>query len=465
MFSLLQIKYSNNERKWILMDVETCLPVLYPLFYVIDYLGYRALSTQSASLQSIKFFYEFWLKKFGVTFCYSFYQAKHNPLFAIEELSSFFLYLENDRSYQFKRLSISPSSNSIASRFTNAERVRTVIRFLSYLINAYISPRYIDDSPKEISLLAARMNTKLSLCKEEYRLLTSRKNKGITDSNRVFLSLTNDMVFSLYQIIAPSSLKKVNTLNPFPLGRIQFRNFLIIRLLLNYGLRVSELLLLEINSIKPNIQGDRYSLIVTTVDEDTDDPRHRMPSLKNPHANRVLELDEQDYKFIDLYIKKIRSQNLHHEFIFTSTDSTNDPLSYNTVYDIFIKIDAVITQYHPEYKSPDRFDSIQRITPHITRHTWAYLTLQRLYESKYEKLKHTSKLANIDFSIAGLMEEAMDELRLIGGWSQKSNMPRLYAKRFLSDKANSANIQRIASDKSNVNDIFDSIFKEFRYDC
>ncbi|HDX8999220.1 hypothetical protein FML17_17685 [Klebsiella michiganensis] len=39
--------------------------------------------------------------------------------------------------------------------------------------------------------------------------------------------------------------------NPFPAGEIQLRNFLICRLLLNYGLRVSELLLLECHSIKP----------------------------------------------------------------------------------------------------------------------------------------------------------------------------------------------------------------------
>ncbi|CAI9398467.1 Uncharacterised protein [Lelliottia amnigena] len=41
------------------MDMETSLPLLYPLRYHIDHLAYRSLSTQSASLQSVKFFYEF----------------------------------------------------------------------------------------------------------------------------------------------------------------------------------------------------------------------------------------------------------------------------------------------------------------------------------------------------------------------------------------------------------------------
>lgn len=38
------------------MDLETSLPLLYPLRYHIDHLAFRSLSTQSASLQSVKFF-------------------------------------------------------------------------------------------------------------------------------------------------------------------------------------------------------------------------------------------------------------------------------------------------------------------------------------------------------------------------------------------------------------------------
>ncbi|TBL82495.1 hypothetical protein EYY88_20625 [Hafnia alvei] len=34
------------------MDMESCLPLLYPLRYHIDHLAHRSLSTQSASLQT-----------------------------------------------------------------------------------------------------------------------------------------------------------------------------------------------------------------------------------------------------------------------------------------------------------------------------------------------------------------------------------------------------------------------------
>ncbi|ENZ8319049.1 site-specific integrase, partial [Klebsiella pneumoniae] len=57
MYSLNQLVIPNCKRQWILMDMETCLPLLSPLRYHIDHLAHRSLSTQSASLQAVKFFY------------------------------------------------------------------------------------------------------------------------------------------------------------------------------------------------------------------------------------------------------------------------------------------------------------------------------------------------------------------------------------------------------------------------
>ncbi|WP_166295581.1 hypothetical protein [Photorhabdus tasmaniensis] len=53
MFSLTQLDVLGQQRQWILMDVATSLPLLYPLSYCADHLGFRALSTQAASLQAI----------------------------------------------------------------------------------------------------------------------------------------------------------------------------------------------------------------------------------------------------------------------------------------------------------------------------------------------------------------------------------------------------------------------------
>ena len=128
-------------------------------------------------------------------------------------------------------------------------------RFIRYLINTYISPRYIDGSPKELTRLATQLTGRLSIHKAEFRTLTHSRQMNNGTTHKRFRSLTAEMVMAFYQIITPGSISKKNPLNPFPAGEIQLRNFLICRLLLNYGLRVSELLLLECHSIKPNLEG------------------------------------------------------------------------------------------------------------------------------------------------------------------------------------------------------------------
>lgn len=384
MYSLKQLVISGRKRRWILMDLETSLPLLYPLRYHIDHLAFRSLSTQSASLQSVKFFYEFWRQKYGVSFCYSFYSSDHNPDIAVGEMPAFWMYLENGHNVQSNVLSLTRVTK--ANSLTHTVRVRAVIHFISFLINTYISPAYRDDSPKALSLLASRLHTRL------------------------------------------------------------------------------QLLLLECSSIKPNLKGDKFSLIVTTVDE-AYEPRKNAPSLKNAWANRVLELDKQDYIFLSIYIAKLRPKTDKHDFIFTSSQQSAKPLSYTSVHSIFSKIDQVFTNQYPEYKSPLYSDSLQRLTPHTTRHTWAFLTLQKIWHLKYLKSQQnkTHFIAEVP-SLSGIMEEAKDELRLMGGWSPTSQMPDLYAKRFLSEQANAANVQRIIQDNAALHNTLDTIMDRYNDD-
>lgn len=97
-----------------------------------------------------------------------------------------------------------------------------------------------------------------------------------------------------------------------------------------------------------------------------------------------------------------------------------------------------------------------KFTPHITRHTWAYLTIKKLYHLKNKRFNGSgNNLAKNSLSM-GWMDEAKEALRLLGGWSIKSQMPDLYAKRFLSEQANAANIQRLLQHDSD----FDYLIKE-----
>lgn len=454
MYSLTQIVSSGGRRQWILMDVKICLPALYPLRYLVDHLEYRSLSTQSASLQAIKFFYEFWFIKHGTTFCYSFYCSGHDPAIAIHEMAAFFQYLENGRLVSFAPRAL-PFKHS--SGMTNAARVRAVIRFIGYLISTYISPYYRNETPKELSRYASRLNTRLLICKNEFKTLersNQRYNSRVTEG---FQSMTGDIVENVYRIVIPSSKHKNNFLNPFPSGLIQFRNYLIMRLMLNYGLRIGELLLLECASVKTSIKGDKFSLIIS-MPCGMNDPRVHAPSLKNDYSHRVLELDKIDYEFLMIYMQKIRKNSMTHDFIFASSQNPENPLSYNAVHLIFSEIDKVFSLNYPECKSAERFDAIKKFTPHVTRHTWAYLTLKKLYHLKNKRLSGSGNDFVKNSLSIGLMDEAKEALRLLGGWSIKSQMPDLYAKRFLSEQANAANIQRILQHNSDLDCLIKELF-------
>ena len=436
MYILDQLSVAPNRRIWTLVDATTNLPLLFPLLFLIDRLSLRSESTQSSTLQALKFFYEYWYQKHDVTFCLSFHLSGYNPSIAISEIEAFLHYLESGK------LVLPTLGRAVISKHnTNINHVHAVCRFINYLINTYVSPRYMDGTPKELSRYALQLSRRLSAYRSDFR---PSKQKH---SNKHFNSLTADMVRKFYEIIRPESSSKPNPINPFPTGEIQFRNYLICRLLLNYGLRVSELLLLEKNSIKPNIKGVQFSIIVTSVDDDVRDPRKRLPSLKNSWAHRVLALDINDYNHLKTYIDKIRKKTSH-SFIFTSTKNNTPPLSYHSIYDIFSKIDCAFKKEYPQFSDEESIDSVVSITPHVARHTWAYLILKRVYTDKYQSVMRSCQLAGVDFAIAGLMSEAKDELRLLGGWSHNSRMPEFYARRFLSERANFSNVTRIAADSS-----------------
>ena len=85
MYILDQLSVAPNRRIWTLVDATTNLPLLFPLLFLIDRLSLRSESTQSSTLQALKFFYEYWYQKHDVTFCLSFHLSGYNPSIAIRE--------------------------------------------------------------------------------------------------------------------------------------------------------------------------------------------------------------------------------------------------------------------------------------------------------------------------------------------------------------------------------------------
>ncbi|HFT8047278.1 TPA: hypothetical protein ACGR8E_005461, partial [Klebsiella pneumoniae] len=74
----------------------------------------------------------------------------------------------------------------------------------------------------------------------------------------------------------------------FEPGFQQYRNYLIHRLMFNYGLRVGEVQLLTKDCVGPSLPDSRGSirfiLVIQNLPDNVDDPRKQQPSIKTEHS-------------------------------------------------------------------------------------------------------------------------------------------------------------------------------------
>ncbi|WP_298809720.1 site-specific integrase [uncultured Psychrobacter sp.] len=419
--SILKIKsivLNNSNPISLLFDSTTTLPCLYPMLYINSSLKFKSESTQQAYLQGIKQWYEFWQEKYDQSFCKYFREHKSNPELMIKEIDSFILYLENIQVVDQKliRLGTNPSINYN----TLAHRLRAILSYLNYLLDTF-SQIYGKSISPEIARYKSVIYQKYDLVKN----LSSNHHKAHKNGTN-FKSLTEEMQKALRSIISPKALEPL-----FKSNEAQLRNFLIVRLLLNYGLRTGELLLLTLDSIKPDVKTHNTYLLITDTHHKTD-TRITKPQIKNVQSIRSILLEKRDVQFINIYINYIRRKEAKNRMLFLSLQAPYAPLSKSGFKKIIATINENMKSKHPQFFDTNYVDSLDKISAHTLRHTWAYMMLKYNYES-YLSTHHKAKA----------MEKAVENLRKMAGWSLNSTMPYLYASRFMSENANLANIQRI----------------------
>ncbi|MDC5044228.1 site-specific integrase [Acinetobacter baumannii] len=335
-------------------------------------LRFQSISTQHAGLIALKFWYDFWFEKFATSFCESFYSSSYNFEIIQTEIDNFIIYLENNKKIESNLIRLRNTDHT--NYTTIGHRIRSFLKFYSFLIDEYLT---IQSQPqlslKEIQKIKENLNKYMTIKKKIINNF-SKSNKTIkSEINYSFKSMNDEMIKVLYLIISPSNSNKYNTLNPFKSKNVQLRNFLIIHLMLNYGLRIGELMLLTTNSIKKSIQNHNFSLIITNTDDEFDD-RSKKPKIKNEYSYRVIKLQERDYRILQIYINEIRKE-IPSQILFTSLKPPYSALSYASVKKIFDQVDLSLKALLPECFDTSAYDSIDRLTPHVCRHSWAYMML------------------------------------------------------------------------------------------
>ncbi|EPH6501613.1 integrase [Vibrio vulnificus] len=457
----------NGQRSHILIDNITTLPAMFVSIYGMNELGNKALGTQENILSSLRFFHEYYYKKHKTTFDFDFHTKTYNISHFIEELDGFFHYLLTKQhlidEQDIQPIGLLPLAISKANKTSYGAHIRNVGKFFRYLNDRYMNLRYQDMSPADAS--NSHLSNESNL---KHKIKTFDKTKvSQNEPAHSYKSLEAQQSIELTNMLLPSTPEFVDTKsgelfeavinpqNPFSEGFQQYRNYLIHRLMFNYGLRVGEVLLLMTDCIGeslPDANGDvHYILVVQNLPDDVLDPRKNPPSIKTIHSYRQIELTADDYIMLTIYMEQYRAPLYEekgladHQILFIKGSGQLPPLTYDAVRSIYkTKIDPSFIALYPHYRNEKnrKINYMCKITPHVGRHTWAYITLEFIYN---ELLKENVMMAQ-DYGISarmnGVLEPAVERLRTLGGWSITSNIPLKYAKRFLEIVSNKSNKQR-----------------------
>ena len=448
-----------NDEFYCLLDAVTTMPTLLALRWLEQDLMESSLGTQKSYLNSIKLFYDFWLTKHGVSLDFSFHRTGYQDVESLtNELMAFWDYLLADKRITNVILLPSPTTKQKdlkKKKRTAAKHCSVVCNFIKYISKTYLSTEYRDEAP----LVLRRYRTDIAMILDEARGKCAKwkKSNKSTPAYGYLQSLTAEQYKDFISVITPDvrkptpvklpdgsvavnfRLTKKNPLNPIVKYEVQMRNYLLTTLLVRYGLRIGESLLLRKESFLPLKSAPSIVIMrVRNLEDDSlndskmEDARSYKPQIKTQGSIRDVEITSDDYKKIDIYYKYIRSNECEHNFIFATSVKPYKPVSYSTIQSQFSAVIKGFEASFPEHFSSQYAESItEKITPHWLRHTWAYATIAATYEKKKKEYIESGVV-----NLRGLMEDAMDELRTLGGWSKKSVMPSLYAKRFIQQQAN-----------------------------
>lgn len=247
---------------------------------------------------------------------------------------------------------------------------------------------------------AAEMEAKLLRLDVLYRQLAPNPD---STEGPVIRALPSTVVQDLYEIFRPDSAR-----NPFKTETLRWRNLVIFMLLLRLGLRRGEAALLYVDSFKEDFNYDTGEMDHWLDVEETHegDPRYEQPSLKTAPSRRQLPLSKELVELIPIYSRNFRGK-AHYPHLLISQKSK--PLSLRSMNEIFEVASKALS---PEAKRSLRKQGLEGVSCHDLRHTSAVVRMTR-YRDK-----------GLD------LDTAQGNLREYFGWSEESNMPRLYAKAY-----------------------------------
>jgi integrase len=222
-------------------------------------------------------------------------------------------------------------------------------------------------------------------------------------------ALPPETLRDLLEVAEPGSSR-----NPFDNERAQWRNWIILHLLLRCGLRRGEALLLTVDALKRDVDRDTgewvHWLDVTT--SEGGDPRATRPSIKTHQSHRQIPVSADLADLYEQYVSEYREPSDAHGFLLTSRDGA--PLSAESVNRIFERLSAALSKDARE-RFRARTGGKRHVSPHDLRHTCATARYSLFMAQDHDR------------------ELSMQRMRAYFGWSMNSHMPELYARAAIQD--------------------------------
>lgn len=414
---LIQCRFSSGQRVPLLVrdGAAAPLPVLVPFLYVQLKYRYSAYNTAAAHVRAIQAFYLYAASR-GVDADETILACRFEPILALLDSYSVWLISNRQADNLMGRIGVVDSSHPQIDLRTRDQYLHKLKRYLSWCATRYI-PRIRQGSSTLTDIDAAFVDVAEAIERRfESHTVDLRPNQTR------YRSLTDAQLQIIRELIRPSAAN-----NPFT-NRLQLRNWLMIELLLETGMRRGELLKLYTTDIN---QGSQHAYVsVLEREQDPDDPRAEEPALKT--NSRTIGISSDLYEVYERYIqherRPIRSgKPMKMPFRYLFISDRGRPLSIRALASVLDRLFLTIDLAYPGL--------LPTLSAHDFRHTFADRFLAYLVETRgYE------------------LERAMDELRRICGWSDTSAMPRRYAGRYLAESACLHNAQRTSAAWKRIDD-------------
>lgn len=395
-YQIVEIRSYGARRKVL---VQCSLPVYYPNLYMTVEQSARALNTQQKYLEHIGLF-EGFLEYESVDLVERLEERPKSQYLTDNEISRFVVdaalsKLALDKKYSGARLL--PAAHTTVGRIHAQQRLEAVRDYLKFLYE-----KLGDEATRDAAIddLELRFNRKIKSARPAWKKRKNDEIKGLTHQERE----------RLLAVMHPESDE-----NPFANEALKQRNYIVLLLGLEMGLRRSEMLLIKLG----DIHWHNGRLSVVNLEDENVDSRASAPQFKT--HERMLQMSNELIWALQTYVDTYRVlKNTRHPFLLVShRRNEGGPLSIKALDGVLPRVGKVV----PE---------LEQVHLHVLRHDSVYTLLESMRE-ELEKLTPEDRTTQVQ-----------KVLTYAFGWSPESHMPGLYGAKYWKEEADKAMKKRSA---------------------